>query len=388
MPKSNVVLQVFVASPGDVAEERRILESVITETNRVWSSNLGLTFELLNWEKNVRPDFSTDPQAAINEQIGTDYDVFVGIFWGRLGTPTPRAKSGTLEEFDRALSKYKSSGNRYPKIMIYFKDAPIAPSKIDPDQLEQLQVFKDSISDMGGLYSVFEDSAGFESSLRAHLTAIAQKFITENNGPPTALSHGESQTIVSDEEFDDEDYGYLDYIEIHESRMAEMTAAMNAVETATIRIGEQVHTRNQGMPEAMSGGANMAKRFFKRTADDLTSYAENLSAQVSIFSTARIAAFDALTNALAIHGEFDDKQEQLIPLKENLHSMSGQALYARDSMSSMRDEANKLPRISKELNKAKRQVVNQLDALVMEIDSLISTVSNIIWSIDRMLEME
>lgn len=386
MPKSNIVLQVFVASPGDVAEERRILESVIAETNRIWSSNLGLTFELLNWEKSVRPDFSSDPQAAINEQIGTDYDVFIGIFWGRLGSPTPRAQSGTLEEFERALSKYKSSDNRYPKIMIYFKDAPITPSKLDPAQLGQLQEFKESLSSMGGLYSVFEDSAGFESSLRAHLTAIAQQFIAKNNELPTTSAQGTLQAVVIDDEFDDEDYGYLDYIEIHEAKTAEMTAAMNLVEVATRRIGEQLSNRNEGLPAVLAGGANMAKRFFKRTADDLTSYAENLAAQIPIFSTSRIASFDALTNALAIHGDFKNNKEQLIPLKENLLSMSSHALFARNSMSSMRDAADTLPRLSKEINKAKRQVVHQLDTLVAEIDSLISTVANIIKSIDRMLD--
>jgi uncharacterized protein YoxC len=384
MPKSNTILQVFVASPADVAEERRILESVILDTNRIWSSNLGLTFELLNWEKNVHPGFSSDPQAVINEQIGHDYDVFIGIFWGRLGSPTPRAQSGSLEEFERALSKYKSSGNHYPKIMIYFKDAPLAPSKVDATQLGELQAFKDSLSDMGGLYSVFEDSAGLESSLRAHLTAIAQKFIGESDEQqPTSEK---LQTVVVDEDFDDEDYGYLDYIEIHEAKMAEMSAAMNVIEVATRRVGEQVTNRTEESPAILLGGAHMAKRFFKRTADDLTSYAENLAAQVPIFSTSRVASFDALTNALAIHGEFKNKQEQLIPLKESLLTMSEQALYARNSMSGMRESANGLPRLSKELNKAKRQVVNQLDALVSEIDSLISTVSNIIKSIDRMLD--
>lgn len=385
MPRSNTVLQVFVASPGDVAEERRILESVITETNKIWSSNLNLTFELVKWETDVHPSFSSDPQAVINEQIGEDYDVFIGIFWCRLGSATPRAPSGSVEEFERALLRYKTSGGQYPKVMVYFKDAPISPSKIDSTQVQKVHEFKESLSEMGGLYFVFEDSAGFEASLRAHLTAIAQKFIAENDKHSAIYVQKGSQLFDDDDEPDDDDYGYFDYIDIYETKTGQLTAAMDVITTATQRIGEQLSIRNQEGQAALGGGANVAKRLFKRSADDLNSFAETVAAQVPIFSAARIAAFDALTNALAIHGDFKDNGEQLRPLREKLLDMNSQAIFARNSMSGLGDSTNNLPRLTKELNKAKRQVVQQIDALVAEIDSVISTVTNIIKSMDRML---
>lgn len=385
MPRSNTILQVFVASPDDVTEERRILESVIAETNKIWSSNLGITFELVKWETDVYPSFSSDPQAVINEQIGEEYDVFIGIFWGRLGSATPRAKSGSVEEFERALSRHRSSGGRFPKVMLYFKDAPISPSKIDSVQLGRVQEFRKSLSEMGGLYFVFEDSAGFESSLRAHLTAVAQKFTAENDPQPAIQVHREGQLVEVEDQPDDEDYGYFDYIDIYEAKMTELTTAMDVITTATSRMGEQVLSRNQEAQTAIAGGPNVAKRLFKRTADDLNSFSESVAAQIPIFSSARIAAFDALTNALAIHGDFKDGGEQLRPLKEKLHEMNGQAMFTRNSMSEMGEAANNLPRLSKDLNKAKRQVVLQIDTLVAEIDSVISTVTNIIKSIDRML---
>lgn len=385
MPKQNTVLQVFVASPNDVAEERRILESVITETNRIWSTNLGLAFQLVKWETDVYPSFSSDPQAVINNQIGDDYDVFIGIFWGRLGTETPRAQSGSVEEFERALSRYKSSGEKYPKVMIYFKDAPITPSKIDSVQIGKVQEFKKSLSELGGVYFVFEDSAGFESSLRAHLTAVAQKFIAENDRQFSTPVQGGSQIVDAEHELDDDDYGYLDYIEIYEAKTAELVTAMNVISTATERMGEQISSRDQETRVASAGGVNVAKRILKRTAEDLNSFAESVAAQVSIFSTSRVTAFDALANALAIHGDFNDSGAQLRPLKEQLLTMNSQAISARNGMSEMGEAASKLPRLSKDLNKAKRQVVQQVDALVAEIDSVISTVSNIIKSIDRII---
>lgn len=174
MPRQNQILQVFVASPSDVSAERATLETVIAELNHTWSRSLGVTFELLKWETNVRPSFSTDAQASINEQIGQDYDVFIGVFWSRLGTATPRAGSGSVEEFEQALHRFTSDG-QWPEIMLYFKQAPMSPSDIVPAQLQALHDFKKSLSGRGGLYSEFDDIAGFEASLRSHLAAIADK---------------------------------------------------------------------------------------------------------------------------------------------------------------------------------------------------------------------
>ena len=55
--------------------------------------------ESKKWEKDVFPAFGEDSQDVINKQIGTDYNIFVGIMWKKFGTPTSRAESGTEEEF-------------------------------------------------------------------------------------------------------------------------------------------------------------------------------------------------------------------------------------------------------------------------------------------------
>lgn len=47
MPRNSLVLQVFVASPGDVSEERAVLDAVIAELNQTWSRSLSVTFEVL-----------------------------------------------------------------------------------------------------------------------------------------------------------------------------------------------------------------------------------------------------------------------------------------------------------------------------------------------------
>lgn len=389
MPRDTVVLQVFVASPSDVLDERALLETVVAQLNQVWSTSLGITFEILKWETHVRPSFSSDPQAAINEQIDPDYDVFIGVFWGRIGTPTPRASSGTLEEFDRAYSRFKQSNNS-PEIMLYFKDAPISPSKIDISQLQSVQDFRKSLSDKGGLYSVFEDQAGFESSLRAHLSAIAQKFVAQRKAAVSVVRSDGPKIMQSESDFSDEDdYGYIDYIEIYESRQAEMTSALLVINEATIRVGEQLNQKTKDLQSETPNDTKAARRFIKRVADDMNSYAEIVRNQVVQMTASRIGAFSALSNALALKGDFEDQEEEdLHSFRETLSSLIESTVTAKTGMTGMRASANSLPRISKELNKAKRAVVIQLDSFLSEIDNTSSTVSNIIDAIDRMISSE
>jgi hypothetical protein len=94
-------LKVFVASPGDVAPERQVIGDVAAELNRGIAADRGIVLEVVKWETHAWPGFGQGPQDVINQQIGV-YDIFIGIMWNRLGTPTLESASGTVEEFERA----------------------------------------------------------------------------------------------------------------------------------------------------------------------------------------------------------------------------------------------------------------------------------------------
>lgn len=128
-------LLVFLASPGDVLTERRYVEEVVAELNRTVANEKGLVVQVVRWENDAFPGYGMDAQALINEQIAAmeKYALFIGIIWNRLGTPTPRADSGTVEEFERATQAHAQSG--HPEIWFYFRQAA---ARLDtPDQLDQ-----------------------------------------------------------------------------------------------------------------------------------------------------------------------------------------------------------------------------------------------------------
>jgi formylglycine-generating enzyme required for sulfatase activity len=128
-------LLVFLASPGDVLKERGIVEEVIAELNRSVASEKGVVLQVVRWENDAFPGYGKDAQSIINEQIAAmaNYALFVGIMWNRIGTPTPRASSGTVEEFE--LAKKAAAQNGRPEIWFYFREAA---SNLDTeDQLKQ-----------------------------------------------------------------------------------------------------------------------------------------------------------------------------------------------------------------------------------------------------------
>ena len=186
MPQTQTLFKVFVASPSDLAEERKILGEVIDDINRTKSDAQNITLRLLKWETDSRPGFRRGgPQDVINQQIGNDYDILLGIMWGRFGSPTHHAESGTEEEFDRAVSRWKKSPESI-EIMFYFKDAGIPPSKLDLEQIAKVRAFKKKISDLGGLYHEFQDAEDFRTQARRHLIQVIEDW------PKPALSAPET----------------------------------------------------------------------------------------------------------------------------------------------------------------------------------------------------
>jgi hypothetical protein len=97
-------LKIFLASPTDVARERRSVHAVVDEINQTVAPALHIALEVVDSSRAI-PGFGKDGQAIIDEQMGDmqEYALVVVIFWKRIGTPTRRDISGTVEELNRAI---------------------------------------------------------------------------------------------------------------------------------------------------------------------------------------------------------------------------------------------------------------------------------------------
>ena len=163
------IFTVFVASPGDVAEERAAVARCVEELNGGIAKSRGVRLELVRWETNVRPALGR-PQGVVNAQTGpmSEHALFVGIMWSRFGTSTGVADSGTEEEFRLAKEAFEANGR--PEVMFYFSQKPLSVGGVDTmEQALKVARFKDEVQKLG-ITGSFRDADDFENVVRRDLT--------------------------------------------------------------------------------------------------------------------------------------------------------------------------------------------------------------------------
>jgi serine phosphatase RsbU (regulator of sigma subunit) len=190
--KSEQILRVVVASPGDVQVERDTVSSIVQELNKSICADRGLHLEAVRWETDTYPGFHPDgPQGIIDPILRIeDCDLLVGIFWKRFGSPTKNSESGTAHEFQLAYHSWKRK--RSPQVMMYFKQKPYTPqSKEETDQWGQVLEFRKAFP-KEGLWWPYKGTSTFADTFRTHLTNfIRDKFPIDAKGSvtPSVAAH-------------------------------------------------------------------------------------------------------------------------------------------------------------------------------------------------------
>lgn len=133
-------LRVFMASPGDLTDERDALRDLERRLNAMFRGR-GVRVSIEGWEE-VLPDAGA-PQELINPLVH-ECDVFVGLLNMRWGTPTDNDSSGFSEEFSIALRRRKVEGSK-PAIGMYFRDVDPERLRDKGPQLEAVLAFKERV---------------------------------------------------------------------------------------------------------------------------------------------------------------------------------------------------------------------------------------------------
>jgi hypothetical protein len=187
-------IKVFLASPSDVSEEGYIVRETLESVSRTLGEDKGFKFVVINWKTDGFPEYGSDAQSILNEQIAdmTQYDLFIGIMWNRFGTPTPRAGSGTEEEFLRAADSYKNNGS--PHIMFYFNQAPYSfDSPEDAEQKKKVLELKKQI-EKEGLPFTYNGKDDFQSFFRNHI----ESWLIKQSPQKLETPHIETKISVRD----------------------------------------------------------------------------------------------------------------------------------------------------------------------------------------------
>lgn len=371
MARHEHVLSVFVASPSDVADERSRLEDVIRELNTTWSRELGLRLELVRWETHAYPDFGDDAQAVINNQIPDDFDIFIGIMWCRYGTPTTRAESGTFEEFKRAKARH----NADPKsvgLMVYFKDEPVPPSKLDTEQLAAVASFRKSIGNEGALYWMFKDIDEFEKLLRMHLTRRVQAWRPQEQlaSPPTSPPPSAIPASTGED-----DLGLIDLIEVFEDEFAELVDIATRITHATEEVGKKMVERTDetnALKIASVGPVNRqaAKKVISKAARDMDQFVQRMDAEIPLFAAHLENGMNAFIRAAELSVEFqsgEDDAWEAQQVLDGITTLHTTLCEIEAPMAALQSAVSTLPRMTLELNRSKRRVVDVLQRFIDQL---------------------
>jgi hypothetical protein len=304
MKKVNV-LRIFLASPGDVKAEREMIFTLKEDLDVLIGKDKNIKFEIVNWERNTYPGKGTDAQDVINEQINEEYDVFMGIFWQRFGTPTSRYESGTLEEYENAKKKYENDKEN-THIMIYFKtEGNQNIYDIDIEQLKKVKSFKDKISKEDGiLYFEFEKTEDLKTLAQINLANLVRdKFSKKKRNIKKLPQQKKDSTLIEMADvdkyellamkIDKGDYNieidnFLEDIEKTNSFLFDLasstnklTLVMNYFSTKTNERTKQLNRVNNIKDERLR--LTKAKKVSNDYADDLDKYSDDFEALLPEF---------------------------------------------------------------------------------------------------------
>lgn len=397
MPISKTIISVFLASPSDVSEEREAVSEVVAELNLLWKNSKNLELKLLKWETDAYSTTGKDPQAIINEQVGNGYDMFIGILWKHFGTPTPRANSGTLEEFTIAHDRYAES-EKSIRLMFYFKDAPIKPSQVDAIQLGQVKDFKSKIGPEGTLHWPFESTSEFQKLLRLHLTRHiedweAGKWVgwTDSSSDNEPSSEVLTPEVVFGDVLADEEEGLFDLTEKGVLGFEHSTEQMAVIGRLTDELGKQFTARTNEINQVKrKGNATVSfKEIANSIANDLKEYADNLSPVAKEFSKNFNSGVDCFSRASTLMIDFHSSDNDQRPSIKNAMLAAGELRSSLsesiEKLSELRGVIAETPRLTTKYNHSRRHALNAMDDFVGKLNSGFSLLNECLKTMESVL---
>lgn len=387
MAKTVTKYSIFLASPSDLNEERSAVEEVIDELNITYGQKEGIIFELLKWETHSAPGISLDgPQGLVNADIGNDYDMLIGLLWKRFGTKTNNAESGTEEEFNIALERFRTT-NHSPQILVYFKNSFFGSlSELDPIQLGKVKSFQERLKNEKVTFGEFDKIELLKTYLRLHIPRRIALLSTQTPEHPHDQTIQQSNVQIA-ELIQREELGLLDYNEIITDSSEAVTNSLNAIADATEWVGLEVTKKTEELgriSKAPNTNPTVIKELLKRTAKLFDNYSSRIEMEIPIFYSNFEESMNASTGLLTVLDDFatDDSPSEVPALRNVMIKLRQSLLNGLEGMQQFKDTLDKFPRIQSDLNKSKRNAANQIGIFIRQLENCIQLIDDFLDEVD------
>jgi hypothetical protein len=170
-------IRIFLSCPGDLGEEKAAVTQIVLDANATWARRLNCELSVWDWQTSAQSRIAgDDAQTELFRQLGI-YEIYIGMMWGRFGTPTKHAGSGTIEEFEKARYLNRISSGNVPLLKFFFKTAPLRlRTTTDLEQYSQVLAFRNDVQ-KNGLVETFETPGDFKYQLCISLMRALEEYI-------------------------------------------------------------------------------------------------------------------------------------------------------------------------------------------------------------------
>lgn len=384
MPESITDYKLFLASPSDCAKERRVVEEVVSDFNEKYIKTLKSHITLLSWEKSTYPDIGNYPQDVINREIG-DYDIFVGILWGKFGSPTQKCDSGTEEEFLRALNQYRENNNSI-HIMMYFNKTGLFLDDIDHEQVAKLQSFKANIKKYGCYYWDFTQDE-FKELFSKHLYKVISEW--GNNKQQTSIISQAINNNIDEKEASCEK-GWLDYSVEFADKMSEAEKEMLAMVSSMEECTEKIYKHAEDIEAGQKNGADVytQKGLFDQSAKTLNIFAKQMKESTCKSFKATNEGLEAVREILGFSGEYNCSVNDFNYLKNTLVELKTAMTSVIDPIRKYKKSVEETPRITQTIIAAKHNLTIQINNFEKETRTSIVNIDEVIQDIEDLIAIK
>ena len=372
MPQQLTRLTVFISCPNDLSAEKKVVASVIQELNRSLGESHHILLNAMMWETDVIPGLGADAQSVINAQISGKYDIYIGLLGSRFGSKTPRAESGTQEEFDIAYERYHKNPDSI-RVLFYFKTTPHESIyKIALDQLQKVIDFRQKLGAAGGLYFDFANADDLFKVVSDHL----RKLITEQwDGTrwkvlsplptghlipvvPSGTDLGETRNVLDHPSDEDSDSaGFLDFIVTAESALDAALKAIMNIGSFTERSTEETNSTIKKLNTAVEQkNAREMKNAINHLSMIMSKHSSDLRRELTVLEGSLNKAFVSTETALKMYSEDQlGDPSQLKGLAESLTPFIVSLRGSREMADEMQKTMGSLPGYTRDFKAALRQ---------------------------------
>ncbi len=380
MARSITQYKIFIASPSDVNEERLLIKEQVDLLNKSFCKNLSITLDVVGWETDVYPEIGDEAQAVINNQIGDDYDIFIGIMWQRFGTPTKNFESGTEEEYNKTLRRSKKSE---VKLMFYFKEADISWSNLNLEQLTKVQNFKETLKTDGVLYFPYKTISDFKTMIAKHLMMNLSDLVQNSISSTTTEQNNTSKKEIAK--------GYLDLLEEFAISNGDLIKIIQQITEAISFIGKMMSKRAKELSNINSEDLTPEEKTSKikyhldyEVSADFNQFCTNLDQLTISYKTTFTRTFTVFSDAYTAYAtDFIDTDQSSLSEIEELKQFEDSLASSIESCEGMTASIKTLPGLTTKFLQAKNRATNSLNNLLNEFRLSRSIILDIIEKSDN-----